>query len=261
MTDPVFLIAATGVGLSGIVSAIRLINWFLEGDPKTIAQAGPWAAVGLLALSLPFMLGLIINQRWLEAIALSVVTLIAFTIYGPRLLNQLFPPRATHGWHSPDPQYARSESNSANGFDSELVQRSITVLEQFLRCNATLSERHVLHPPTSSPVSDPCWLADPHGHPVEIRAYLMSEAEALQVLGLGTDPTDSEIHGAHRRLMRLIHPDRGGSPYFAVKVNQAKEVLIGRSKSRSAGDAGLASRRRRHARQQTFARTKPTTRG
>jgi hypothetical protein len=34
MADPAFLIAASGLGLSGIVSAAKLITWFLEGDPK-----------------------------------------------------------------------------------------------------------------------------------------------------------------------------------------------------------------------------------
>ena len=58
----------------------------------------------------------------------------------------------------------------------------------------------------------------------------MSEAEAFEVLGLGSGATELEINELHRRLMQLIHPDRGGSPYFAVKLNQAKEVLLGRNK-------------------------------
>ena len=54
----------------------------------------------------------------------------------------------------------------------------------------------------------------------------MSKAEALEVLGLLPDATASEINEAHQRLMQIVHPDRGGSQYFAVKVNQAKETLL-----------------------------------
>jgi hypothetical protein len=56
----------------------------------------------------------------------------------------------------------------------------------------------------------------------------MNVEEALQVLGLAGTPTKNEITRAYRKVMQQLHPDRGGSEYFAAKVNQAREVLNSR---------------------------------
>jgi DnaJ-domain-containing protein 1 len=56
----------------------------------------------------------------------------------------------------------------------------------------------------------------------------MSRAEALEVLGLREGATEAEIRAAWLRLMQGAHPDRGGSDWLAAKLNQARDVLLGR---------------------------------
>jgi len=55
----------------------------------------------------------------------------------------------------------------------------------------------------------------------------MSAMEACSILGIrasdGSDP--KKVQAAHRKVILRNHPDRGGSPYIATKINQAKERL------------------------------------
>lgn len=54
----------------------------------------------------------------------------------------------------------------------------------------------------------------------------MTKKEALQILNVRENTlTKSKLKDVHRRIMLLNHPDRGGSPYIATKINEAKTEL------------------------------------
>ena len=79
----------------------------------------------------------------------------------------------------------------------------------------------------------PGWRDDVHAD----RAYrqsaapgagAMSTKEAYQILGLEPGAGEAEVREAHRRLMKQVHPDRGGSAALAAKINEAKDRIVGK---------------------------------
>lgn len=56
----------------------------------------------------------------------------------------------------------------------------------------------------------------------------MTMEEACEVLGVTARATADDIRAAHRKLMKNLHPDQGGSNYLASKLNEARDLLLAR---------------------------------
>lgn len=55
-----------------------------------------------------------------------------------------------------------------------------------------------------------------------------SLTEARSILGVGPEATAEEIRSAHARLIRLAHPDKGGTTGLAAQLNAARDRLLQR---------------------------------
>ncbi|KIM33467.1 hypothetical protein M408DRAFT_326176 [Serendipita vermifera MAFF 305830] len=54
----------------------------------------------------------------------------------------------------------------------------------------------------------------------------MDRSEAIEILGLkDTVAGRLKLREAHRSIMLANHPDRGGSPYIASKINEARDLI------------------------------------
>eukprot|EP00929_Paragymnodinium_shiwhaense_P010205 TRINITY_DN11473_c0_g1_i2.p2 TRINITY_DN11473_c0_g1~~TRINITY_DN11473_c0_g1_i2.p2 ORF type:complete len:120 (-),score=43.58 TRINITY_DN11473_c0_g1_i2:341-700(-) len=57
----------------------------------------------------------------------------------------------------------------------------------------------------------------------------MSRGEAKKILNISSmSPGKDAIREQHRKLLVANHPDKGGSTYIATKINEAKDILLGK---------------------------------
>ena len=54
----------------------------------------------------------------------------------------------------------------------------------------------------------------------------MSLEEARSILGVQEGATAAQIKGAYTRLMRMAHPDKGGTSGLAAQLNAARDRLL-----------------------------------
>ncbi|MGE5501427.1 MAG: J domain-containing protein [Ignavibacteriales bacterium] len=63
------------------------------------------------------------------------------------------------------------------------------------------------------------------GRPSASQRSTMSAEEARSILGVGPGATNAEIDAAYKRLMRMAHPDKGGTSGLAAQLNAARDRL------------------------------------
>ncbi|KAF3333629.1 mitochondrial import inner membrane translocase subunit TIM14-1 [Carex littledalei] len=58
----------------------------------------------------------------------------------------------------------------------------------------------------------------------------MNKREAAMILGVRENAPTDKVKEAHKKVMVANHPDAGGSHYLASKINEAKDMLLGKTK-------------------------------
>jgi hypothetical protein len=259
MSDPL-LIALIALGLSAVASAVRMIDWFIHSDPKTVAQTARWAATAIAAMSLPVLFVLLWKEQWAAASALGAAMFLVPALAGSRVLRWLNirPPGVNRA--APVAVAHSGDGFAGNGFagngfgggacdDRELVRHAAAALETYLRqMSGPARASGIAFPAIDSSASErdrDRTKSNGHGGGADLET--MSEAEALAIPGLAAGASESQIREAHRRIAQKIHPDQGGSNYLAIKVNEAKEILAAAGE-RSRAASSKATRKRKPSR-------------
>jgi hypothetical protein len=223
--DPWTIIASSAFGLSPLASASPLVNWALRADPRTLANAGRWSVAGLGIAAAAALVWLMINGRWTQAMMLAAFVMPVLARGAPRWRSLLAPlVLRRRGWAGPqlDPGDGAAPERRAPRpapADPELVRQSIAVLQAYLDQARQFAERPPLQISRGSERLNKAVNGSGRKR--------MSAEEALGVLGLEPGARPEQIGEAHRRLQQRVDPELGGSLYLTMKIDEARDVLLG----------------------------------
>jgi hypothetical protein len=209
------IISSIALGISFVVSTIKLVDWLIHTDPRALMRTGRSLLFSLAVTSVPCLIILLVYQQWALAMMLGAGMLIAPTMLNWRVI--LPRPKFRPMWTECDPLDAM-RGDFGQPPSPELVRRAATVLEGYLL--------HVSHPEISARIDGHQRSVTQETPPPSGQDGAIGAEEALEILGLEPGATAAAIHAAHRRLLQLVHPDRGGTNYLAAKINRAKETLL-----------------------------------
>lgn len=223
------IVSSVAFGVSLIISLLKLVDWLLHSDPRSLVRMGRYVVFSAAVASAPALVLLLMLQQWTGALALSagmlsVAVALSWRAFLPRrrftpLWSEIRPADDLHGDYGQPPP------------DALLARRAAIVLEDYLRHAGQegMAARIETGPSRRERHGDA--MADTDA-PADLPGESLSPEEALDVLGLAPAATPAAVRAAHRRLVQLVHPDRGGSNYLAAKINEAKDVLLAAAERR-----------------------------
>lgn len=228
-------------GVLLLFGLMLLARVFVNADPRQLARFVKWAAIALAAAA---VIALAVSGQ------LSMLLALAAMLFP--LLRRLH--SAIGGMGGPsagatsevETDYIRASLDHDTGSVTGTVLRGRFVgmrLDELHRAEllALLRECRAADEDGARLVEawldrmDPEWRDDLHGGhdgagapPPRGNRSDMTVEEAYAVLGLQPGADEAAIREAYRRLMKQLHPDRGGTDYLAAKLNRARDVLLDR---------------------------------
>ncbi|MGE0260366.1 MAG: J domain-containing protein [Alphaproteobacteria bacterium] len=226
--------------IGGVVLLFGLIllgRAFVNADPRQLARFVKWAAIGLAAAA---VVALAVSGR------LSVLLALAAGLFP--LLRRLH--SVVGGLRGPsagassevETAYVRVTLDHDTGAMAGTVLRGRFAgmrLDELRRTDllALLRECRTADEEAARLIEawldrmDPEWRDDLRGEqsagaPPPRGVADVTVEEAYAILGLRPGADAMAIKEAHHRLMKQLHPDRGGTDYFAAKINRARDVLM-----------------------------------
>ncbi|WP_193171606.1 DnaJ domain-containing protein [Nisaea nitritireducens] len=226
-----------GLGLIGY--------WFINADPAKIRTTAKWVGLGLLGL---LVIALIFFRRFDWLMYAGLVGLPFFMRAGALFRRFRNAVKMARGPASGQSSAVRTETlavsldHDSGAMDGEVLRGRFAGMQL-----SALSFNDVLELLADCVRNDPqsvavleSYLDAAYGPDWQERAGeaagadrtssgsgAMSREQALEILGLEEGADEAAIREAHRRLMMVNHPDRGGSDYLAAQINEAKEILLG----------------------------------
>lgn len=211
--DYMVVISAVVLGLSVLATVAKFLDWFMHSDPRTMIRTTRLMLLLLLLACIPLLVMMIVNQQWAAAMLIGAGMLVIPTLLKWRIL--FAPLRSAFDYFRPKPQPFDMEIWRDPPDDPETVRRAAAILEAYVSKASLMALRDERRDGRRD-------LSDDE----EPEAERMSRGEALEVLGLEPGAEEAEIRAAHKRLLRLVHPDRGGSAYLARRVYEARDTLL-----------------------------------
>lgn len=206
------IISAVVLGLSVLATLAKFLDWFVHSDPRTMVRTSRWMLFLLLLVLVSLIVYSVAQQNWSTAMLLGAGALVLSLFLRWRAL--LAPLRAVVAALRPRPRPFDMEIWQDPPDDPRTVQRAAAILEAYVSRSSVLALRDERRRGNAPPDDDD--------------AGVMTPGEALEVLGLEPGAEDGAILAAHRRLVHLVHPDRGGSAWLVERVYEARDVLLER---------------------------------
>lgn len=238
------MIAYSILGLSLLFGFLLIARWFIAAEPHRVVGVLRWTAAGaglvlggyliwggrqaLAALSLPMLIPLLLRGRaiWNQIKAARGPSPGQTSSIRTRMLHMTL----DHDTGDMEGVVAEGRFQGRNLGDMAMADllalwgecravdaQSAAVLEAYL------DRRHGAEWRAEAGAGPAADGEGPAGAP----GGFMTREEAYDVLGLKAGAGPEEIRQSHRRLMKKLHPDHGGSNYLAAKINEAKDFLLG----------------------------------